>query len=96
MAITTLKAVKLKNAGLTDLFADNHEHWKEMAKRAKDYVAEFINPRSDIHPDDLIPILVPRLELDPKLRVEVDKEKLPQNRITWFGEYIVDEVWAEI
>ncbi len=96
MAITTLKTVKLKNAQLTDLFTNDGLRYKEMAKRAKDYVAEFITPRSDIHPDDLIPILVPRLELDPKLRKVVEAKKLPQNRFTWFGEYVVDKVWAEI
>jgi len=95
MAITTLKTVRLKNAGLVDLFTKDRAHWLAKAKHAKDYVAEFINA-ADIHPDDLIPILVPALELDLKLRVLVEKNKLPQNRIMWFGEYIVDEVWDEI
>jgi hypothetical protein len=95
MAITTLKEHKLKNAGLVDVFTKDKAHWKSMAKRAKDYVAEFVN-RADIHPDDLIPILVPRLELDSKVQTAVEKKKLPQNRITWFGEYIVDKVWQEI
>jgi hypothetical protein len=95
MAITTLKEHKLKNGDLVDVFAKDKAHWKAMAKRAKDYVAEFVN-RTDIHPDDLIPILVPRLELDSKVQAAVDKKKLPQNRITWFGEYIVAKVWAEI
>jgi hypothetical protein len=95
MAITTLKTVRLKNAGLLDLFTKHQPHWKEMATRAKAYVGEFVTP-AKIHPDDLIPILVPRLELDPKLRAHVEKKKLAQNRIMWFGEYIVDAVWAEI
>jgi hypothetical protein len=95
MAITTLKTVKLENAKLTGLFAAEEARWKEMAKRAKDYVAEFI-ARAQIHPDDVIPILVPRLELDPKLRVAVEEKKLPQNRYTWFGEYVLDKVWNEI
>jgi hypothetical protein len=95
MAITTLKTVRLKNAGLIDLFAKHEAHWKAMAERAKVYVGEFV-PASKIHPDDLIPILVPRLELDTKLRAHMEKKRLAQNRITWFGEYIVDAVWAEI
>ncbi len=95
MAITTLKTVRLENAGLVDLFTKHREHWKEMAKQAKTYVAQFVNI-SDIHPDDLIPILVPALELDVTLRPHVEKKKLAQNRITWFGEYVVDEVWEEI
>ncbi len=95
MAITTLKTVRLDNAGLVALFRKDRNHWKEMADRAKKYVADFISV-SAIHPDDLIPILVPRLELDPKLRVHVERNKLPQNRIMWFGEYVIDEVWNEI
>jgi len=95
MAITTLKTVRLKNAGLLDLFTKYESHWKKMAKRAKAYVGEFVTP-GQIHPDDLIPILIPRLELDSKLRAHIEKRKLAQNRITWFGEYIVDAVWAEI
>jgi hypothetical protein len=95
MAITTLKTVRLKNAGLVGLFTNHREHWKEMAEQAKTYVAQFVNP-NDIHPDDLIPILVPALELDATLRPHVEKKKLAQNRITWFGEYVVDEVWQEI
>jgi hypothetical protein len=95
VAITTLKTVKLDNAQLTDLFRSDRVRWKDMAKRAKDYVAEFIK-RTDIHPDDVIPILVPRLELDSKLRVAVEGKKLAQNRYTWFGEYVLDMVWTEI
>lgn len=95
MAITTLKIVKLENAKLTGLFAAKRTGWMEMARSAKDYVAGFI-PRADIHPDDVIPILVPRLELDPDLRVAVEGKKLPQNRYTWFGEYVLDNVWTEI
>lgn len=95
MAITTLKILRLENAKLTGVFAAEEERWKEMAKRAKDYVAEFIT-RADIHPDDVIPILVPRLELDPRLRVAVEEKKLAQNRYTWFGEYVLDKVWTEI
>jgi hypothetical protein len=95
MAITTLKAVRLKNAGLVDVFSKDRSHWQTAAKKAKEYVAEFV-PVGEIHPDDLIPIMVPRLELDPKLRDHIEKKKLAQNRIAWFCEYVVDEVWSEI
>jgi hypothetical protein len=95
MGITTLKTLRLENAKLTDLFTAEEERWKEMAKDAKDYVADFI-PREAIHEDDVIDILVPRLQLDPKLRIAVEGKKFPQNRYTWFGEYVLDKVWTEI
>ena len=95
MAITTLKTVRLTNAGLVALFKGDRDYWKAMAKRAKEYAAEFI-PLAKVHPDDVIPFLEPRLELDPKVRTVVERKKLANNRITWFGEYILDEVWNEI
>jgi hypothetical protein len=53
--------------------------------------------REAIHPDDLIPILVPALELDLELRDHLDERGLKQKYwYTNFGEYIVDEVWEEL
>jgi hypothetical protein len=95
MAITTLKTVRLKSAGFVDLFTESEEQWQAMAKRAKEYASEFIVP-SKLHQDDVTPFLVLRLELDTKVRNLVERKKLAQNRITWFGEYIVDEVWDKI
>lgn len=95
MAITTLKVLRLKNASLVDLFARDEAHWKALAQRAKQYVSEFV-PANEIHPDDLIPFLVPRLELDAKVREKIESKRLAQNRITWFSEYVVDRVWDEI
>jgi hypothetical protein len=95
MAITTLKTVRLENAGLVDLFAKNKAHFRSIARKAKAYAGQYINT-ADIHHDDLIPYMITPLELDKTLREHMERKKLPQNRITWFGEYIVDEVWGEI
>jgi hypothetical protein len=96
MAITTLKTEQLTNAGLDGLFAKSRKHWLAQAKRAFSYMAQLIEPEA-IHPDDLIPILVPALELDTKLRDYLDKNGLRQKYwFTNFGEYVVDEVWGEL
>ncbi|MFZ2051295.1 MAG: hypothetical protein WAU69_10255 [Solirubrobacteraceae bacterium] len=94
MAITTLKTERLIDAGLDDFFSKNKAHWLAHAKRAFDYMAQLIAAQ-DIHPDDLIPILEPALELDTDLRDFLDESRLGQKYwFTYFGEYIVDEVWG--
>ncbi len=96
MAITTLKTEQIVDAGLNGLFAENREHWLTHAKRAFDYMAQLVE-REMIHPDDLIPVLIPALELDDKLRDFLDENRLSQKYwFTNFAEYIVDELWDEL
>jgi hypothetical protein len=96
MAITTLKAKQLADAGLDKLFAKSEKHWLAHAKRAFNYMAQLVSPE-EIHPDDLIATLVVALELDPKLSDYLSKNGLKQKYwFTNFGEYIVDEVWDDL
>jgi hypothetical protein len=96
MAITTLKTEQIVDAGLSGLFANKKKHWLAYAKRAFDYMAQLVEQEA-IHPDDLIPVLVPALELDETLRDFLDENRLRQKYwFTNFAEYIVDELWDEL
>lgn len=96
MGLTKLKAVQLENAGLNDLFDKHKSRWRAMAKRALKYATQYVD-EGEIRPDDLIPYLVPPLELDDILRNYIAKKRLAQKY--WYtnvGELIVDRVWDEI
>ncbi len=98
MALTALKSVRLEDAALTDLFNDNEERWLAMATHAYRYTMRFVaETGQQVRPDDLIPVLVPALEVDEKLREHLDRKKLSQQYwFTYFGELIVDRLWNQI
>jgi hypothetical protein len=69
MGLTAYKSVRLEDAGLVGLFQKWRKRWHAMAKHAYEYTSEFVEDAGEeVRPDDLIPVLVPALELDNKLR----------------------------
>lgn len=72
--------------------------WAAMAQEAYDYTADFVKgAREPVRPDDLIPVLVPVLEVTETLRTYLSEQRLSQNYwYTWFAELIVDRVWDEL
>jgi hypothetical protein len=98
MALTATKAVRLEDAGFGGLFSGKRSLWKGLAKEAYEYVATQIEARGEsVRADDLIPPLLPVLEISPDLRDFLDEKKLTQKYwYQWFGEWIVDQVWAEL
>lgn len=98
MGLTARKALRLDDTGLVALFTQQEEMWTQMAQDAYDYTAEFVKGAGEpVRRDDLIPVLVPVLEVTEALRSYLAEEKLRQNYwFTWFGELIIDRVWEEL
>lgn len=98
MGLTARKSLALEDAGLDSFFAEERELWTEMASEAYNYTAEFVKDAGEpVRPDDLIPVLVPVLEVTQKLREFLAENRLRQKYwYTWFGEYIIDSLWDEL
>lgn len=98
MGLTARKSLRLNDGGLIGLFEAEEAMWSKMAQEAYDYTADFVKGAGEpVRPDDLIPVLVPVLEVTERLRVYLSENRLSQNYwYTWFGELIVDRVWDEL
>lgn len=98
MGLTAQKSLRLEDEKLVDLFNDEKELWTNAAQEAYDYTADFVKEAGEpVRRDDLIPILVPVLEVTQKLRDFLSDNRLPQKYwFTWFGELIVDRLWDDL
>jgi hypothetical protein len=98
MALTAYKSVRLEDAKLVGLYEKEEARWREMAAHAYAYTKGFVKDAGEhVRPDDLIPVLVPALELDDTLREFLAERKLSQQYwFTWFGELIVDRLWVNL
>ena len=93
MALSLQKLKRLGDASLVGLFEDDRKLWAAMAKDAYGYTRKFIG--ADVRPDDVVPTLVPALEVSDRLRAYLASRKLTQNYwYTWFAELIVDRLWS--
>lgn len=95
MALNLNKLKRLEDAGLTELFDGDRRLWTTMAKDAYGYTRKFVG--AEVRPDDLVPTLVPALEVSDRLRTFLAQKKLTQNYwYTWFAELIVDRLWSDL
>jgi hypothetical protein len=95
VALNLNKLKRLEDAGLTELFDDDRKLWTTMAKDAYGYTRKFVG--AEVRPDDLVPTLVPALEVSDRLRTFLAQKKLTQNYwYTWFAELIVDRLWSDL
>ena len=95
MALNLNKLKPLGDAGLTELFEQDQKLWTAMAKDAYGYTRKFIG--ADVRPDDVVPTLVPALEVSDRLRTFLAGRKLTQQYwYTWFAELIVDRLWSDL
>jgi hypothetical protein len=97
MGLTARKSLRLDDTGLVGLFEEEEAMWTKTAKEAYDYTADFVKGAGEpVRPDDLIPILVPVLEVTDTLRTFLSEHRLSQKYwYTWFGELTIDRVWDE-
>ncbi len=95
MALNLQKLKRLGDASLVDLFEEDRKLWTAMAKDAYAYTRKFIG--ADVRPDDVVPTLVPALEVSDRLRTYLASRKLAQNYwYTWFAELMVDSLWSDL
>jgi hypothetical protein len=94
MALDATKEQALKDVSLVKLFEDHRDLWKADAESAYEFSGGFLNV---VRPDDVIKPLLPVLEVAPKLREYLAKNKLSQKY--WyqhFGELILDRLWNDL
>jgi hypothetical protein len=95
VALNLQKLKRLEDASLVDLFDGDLKLWTAMAKDAYAYTRKFIG--GEVRPDDVVPTLVPALEVSDRLRTYLASRKLTQNYwYTWFAELIVDRLWSDL
>lgn len=93
MALNLNKLKRLDDAGLVELFEEDRKLWTAMAKDAYSYTRKFIG--ADVRPDDVVPTLVPALEVSDRLRTYLASRKLTQRYwYEWFAELMVDRLWS--
>ena len=93
MALSLNKLKRLGDAGLVELFDEDRKLWTAMAKDAYGYTRRFIG--AEVRPDDVVPTLVPALEVSDRLRTYLAGRKLTQQYwYAWFAELIVDRLWS--
>lgn len=97
MGLTATKSLRLEDAGLVGLFTKK-KLWQPLAQNAYNYVSGGLEDSGEpVRPDDLIPPLIPVLEVAADLR-----DYLAENRLTqkywyqWFAELIVDRLWDDL
>jgi hypothetical protein len=92
VALSLNKLKRLGDAGLVELFESDRKLWSAMTKDAYAYTEKFIG--GDVRPDDVVPTLVPALEVSDRLRTYLGERKLSQNYwYVWFAELLVDRLW---
>jgi DNA-binding transcriptional ArsR family regulator len=95
VALSLNKLKRLTDAGLVELFEEDGKLWAAMAKDAYGYTRKFIG--KEVRPDDIVPTLVPALEVSDRLRTFLAGRKLTQAYwYTWFAELIVDRLWSDL
>jgi len=95
LALSLNKLKRLNDAGLTGLFEDDRKLWAAMTKDAYAYTRKFVG--GEVRPDDIVPTLVPALEVSDRLRTFLAQRKLTQNYwYTWFAELLVDRLWPDL
>jgi hypothetical protein len=95
VALNLNKLKRLEDAGLTELFGADRKLWAAMTKDAYGYTRKFVG--GEVRPDDIVPTLVPALEVSDRLRTFLAQRKLTQNYwYTWFAELLVDRLWDDL
>ena len=95
MALSLNKLKRLEDAGLAALFEHDRKLWTAMTKEAYAYTRKFVG--AEVRPDDVVPTLVPALEVSDRLRTFLAQRKLTQNYwYTWYAELLVDRLWEDL
>ena len=95
MALNLNKLKRLEDAGLVRLFDDDRKLWTAMTKDAYAYTRRFVG--AEVRPDDVVPTLVPALEVSDRLRTFLAQKKLTQNYwYAWFAELMIDRLWSQL
>jgi hypothetical protein len=98
MALNRVKELRLRDAKLIELYERDLELWRAMADQAYTYAGRYIAASgAGIRQDDVVPALLPVLEVTPELRTFLERAKLRQQYwYEWFAELIIDRLWPTL
>ena len=98
MALNATKSKRLEDAGLDQYFGQHRPLWHQKARRAHDYAKAFVvESGEEVRQDDVVPLLVPALEVFDDFRDHLATQKLTQKYwYTYFAELIVDRLWGDL
>jgi hypothetical protein len=98
LALNATKSKRLEDAGLDQYFDQHRALWDQKARRAHDYAKAFVvESGEEVRQDDVVPLLVPALEVFDDFRDHLAAQKLTQKYwYTYFAELIVDRFWREL
>jgi hypothetical protein len=98
LALTALEVQRLNEKGFPKLFTDHQALWKDKAQEAYTYTKKFVTPTGQpVRPDDVLPMLIPALELSPELSAFLGTKRLTQKYWRgYFGDYVLDKLWAQL
>src|SRR4051812_1823589 len=98
MALNATKSKRLEDAELDQYFDQHRQLWEQKARRAFDYAKQYVEESGEgVRQDDLVPLLVPALEVLDDFRDHLVEHKLTQKYwYTYFAELIVDRLWATL
>jgi hypothetical protein len=98
VALNATKSKRLEDAGLDEYFDDHRALWEQKARRAYEYAERFVvESGEEVRQDDVVPLLVPALEVFDDFRDHLAAEKLTQKYwYTYFAELIVARLWGEL
>lgn len=98
MALNATKSKRLEDAELDQYFDQHRALWEQKARRAYDYAKRFVEESGEeVRQDDVVPLLVPALEVFDDFRDHLAAEKLTQKYwYTYFAELIVDREWDQL
>jgi hypothetical protein len=84
MGLTEVARLKLEDKGFNTLFDQHQAYWGAMAEQARAVMTERI-PHGEPTVDDIKKILLPLVEIDPRLRAHITKTKTVQKY--WIGDF---------
>lgn len=98
MALSLNKLKRLGDAGLAGLCETDRKLWTAMAKDAYAHTSKFVRGSgNEVRPDDVVPTLMPALEVSDRLRTYLAERKLPPRYwYVWFAELVVDRLWPDL
>jgi hypothetical protein len=88
----------MEDKGFMGLFDDHKALWESKAKEAYTYTANVLNTTGEpVRPDDVLPLLVPALEVADEFRSFLEDKRLTQKYWkTHFGELVLDRLWEPL
>ena len=97
MALTLVVEQRLEDAGLVNLFSTNEEMWRNVARRALEFVRRDFPGEATVRRDDVAGALIGVIEVNEVLRSYLNANKLRGKFWkTNFADLIIDRVWTTI